>query len=167
MRALTLWEPWATLIALGAKRYETRGWATPYRGELAVHAANRFSEAQRDIATSEPVITDALCRGLKCRRWEIVRRLRESLGHVIAVVRVVDCEETRSIIPRAQRAEDGAAEMWWEEFKMGDWRPGRHAWRMSRPKRLQQPVPCRGYQRIWSLPYDVEGEVLRQIGRPA
>ena len=39
MRALTLYQPWATWVADRMKRYETRSWSTPYRGQLAIHAA--------------------------------------------------------------------------------------------------------------------------------
>lgn len=39
MKALTLWQPWASLVALGHKRIETRCWETKYRGTLAIHAA--------------------------------------------------------------------------------------------------------------------------------
>ncbi|WP_371822846.1 hypothetical protein [Cohnella sp. LGH] len=28
MKAITVWQPWATLIALRLKRYETRSWST-------------------------------------------------------------------------------------------------------------------------------------------
>lgn len=38
MKALTIYQPWATLIAIGAKHIETRSWSTKYRGPLAVHA---------------------------------------------------------------------------------------------------------------------------------
>lgn len=38
MRALTLHQPWATLVAIGAKRIETRSWHTAYRGLVAIHA---------------------------------------------------------------------------------------------------------------------------------
>lgn len=38
MKALTLHQPWATLVALGIKTVETRSWYTPYRGPLAIHA---------------------------------------------------------------------------------------------------------------------------------
>ncbi len=38
MRTLTLTQPWATLVALGAKTIETRSWQTSYRGPLAIHA---------------------------------------------------------------------------------------------------------------------------------
>ena len=39
MKALSLYEPWATLIALGEKRYETRSWTTTYRGPLLICAS--------------------------------------------------------------------------------------------------------------------------------
>jgi hypothetical protein len=39
MRALSLWQPWASLIADGRKKIETRHWAMLYRGPLAIHAA--------------------------------------------------------------------------------------------------------------------------------
>lgn len=32
MKAISLWQPWASAIAVGAKRVETRSWATKYRG---------------------------------------------------------------------------------------------------------------------------------------
>ena len=39
MKLISLWEPWATLMALGAKKVETRSWDTNYRGLLAIHAS--------------------------------------------------------------------------------------------------------------------------------
>lgn len=42
MRALTLWQPWASLVAIGAKTIETRSWPAPASavGErIAIHAA--------------------------------------------------------------------------------------------------------------------------------
>jgi hypothetical protein len=39
MKALTLHQPWASLVAVGAKTIETRSWSTRYRGPLAIHAA--------------------------------------------------------------------------------------------------------------------------------
>lgn len=41
MKALTLHQPWASLVAIGAKTIETRSWRTSYRGPLAMHAAKR------------------------------------------------------------------------------------------------------------------------------
>jgi hypothetical protein len=41
MRCLTLTQPWATLVAVGAKQVETRNWSTRYRGRLAIHSPSR------------------------------------------------------------------------------------------------------------------------------
>lgn len=43
MKALTVQQPWATLLATGRKRIETRSWKTKYRGPIAIHAAARIS----------------------------------------------------------------------------------------------------------------------------
>lgn len=40
MKALTLREPWASLVLEGVKTLETRSWATRYRGELFIHAGS-------------------------------------------------------------------------------------------------------------------------------
>lgn len=45
MKALSIWEPWASLIACGTKRIETRSWSTEYRGPLLICAA----QARNDI----------------------------------------------------------------------------------------------------------------------
>lgn len=39
IRGFTVTQPWATSIALGHKRIETRSWHTRYRGLIAIHAA--------------------------------------------------------------------------------------------------------------------------------
>ena len=39
MRALSLWQPWASLMYDERKKIETRGWEMLYRGPLAIHAA--------------------------------------------------------------------------------------------------------------------------------
>jgi activating signal cointegrator 1 len=44
MRALSLWQPWASLIADGRKKIETRHWEMLYRGPLAIHAAMKVDE---------------------------------------------------------------------------------------------------------------------------
>jgi hypothetical protein len=39
VKALSLTQPWATLIADGRKTIETRSWPTIFRGRIAIHAA--------------------------------------------------------------------------------------------------------------------------------
>lgn len=45
MKVISLWQPWASLVALGAKEYETRSWTTTHRGPLAIHAAKTNAES--------------------------------------------------------------------------------------------------------------------------
>lgn len=41
MKAITVIQPWATLLASGKKRCETRSWKTNYRGEILIHASKK------------------------------------------------------------------------------------------------------------------------------
>lgn len=42
MKALSIRQPWASLIVLGLKPVENRTWRTNYRGQLLIHAAQTF-----------------------------------------------------------------------------------------------------------------------------
>ena len=43
-------QPYATLLAIGAKSIETRSWKTPYRGLLAVHASQTIKREAATVA---------------------------------------------------------------------------------------------------------------------
>lgn len=61
MKALTIWQPWASLIAHGAKPYEFRGWTPPARligQRIAIHAGAR--KVRRDEVHW---LVDAIRRG--------------------------------------------------------------------------------------------------------
>lgn len=65
MKALTIWQPWASLLVSGQKKYETRSWATDYRGPIAIHAAMR--PVHRTI--------DALVADKAGNGWNVLERL--------------------------------------------------------------------------------------------
>jgi hypothetical protein len=46
VKALTLTQPWASLVMAGVKRIETRAGRTSYRGPLVIHAANRSASGK-------------------------------------------------------------------------------------------------------------------------
>lgn len=52
-RALTVRQPWASLIALGVKTIETRSWSTAYRGPLVIHAGQRRPTVAEACALNE------------------------------------------------------------------------------------------------------------------
>ncbi len=112
MKALSLWEPHATAIALGLKPWETRGWFLDYRGPLAIHAAKKLLH-ERDYPWE----------------WwcEMRRRLavagcplgRLSYGKIVAVVEVTACLPTAEVRAQAACEGDGArvpAWFFWGDF---------------------------------------------------
>jgi hypothetical protein len=54
MRALSLTQPWASLVAWDEKRYETRGWPTRERGWIAIVASKGFPADCRALCATEP-----------------------------------------------------------------------------------------------------------------
>jgi hypothetical protein len=51
MKVISIIQPWATLIILQEKRFETRSWATKHRGELGIHASKKVDKR---ICEQEP-----------------------------------------------------------------------------------------------------------------
>jgi hypothetical protein len=48
VKALTVRQPWATLIIAGLKDVENRSWTTSYRGRLAIHAGGTLDKEGLD-----------------------------------------------------------------------------------------------------------------------
>jgi activating signal cointegrator 1 len=49
IKAISLHQPWASLIPMGLKKSETRSWSTSYRGQLLICAAKKTSRQQKFI----------------------------------------------------------------------------------------------------------------------
>ena len=131
IKALTLWEPWASLIALGFKCYETRSWPTQYRGPLAIHAAKRKVR----IAEVQAIVTNT---GGHLMHFDFP--VDYPLGCVVAVVELVECWRTSgSAIPSVGRLERAC----------GDWSFGRYAWGLANIRPLEVPMPAKGQQGLW------------------
>lgn len=77
LKAISLWEPWATLIALGLKTIETRTWSTSHRGPLLICASKR---------TDGPALK-------KYGRKATALRLLIKPGHAVALVEVQFCRK--------------------------------------------------------------------------
>jgi hypothetical protein len=63
MRALTIRQPWASLIVRGDKDVENRSWTTRYRGVFAIHAGQRFDRDVQPWQHSIVATIDAFPRG--------------------------------------------------------------------------------------------------------
>lgn len=150
MKALTLTQPWATLVAIGAKRVETRSWQTSYRGPLAIHAAKGVGSVGGkrgldDLCTSDPffgVLIDAGYRDGKPL----------PLGAIVATCELVDCVPTTYVksVKVVQRGHDRPAWLWTvEEKAFGDYADGRWAWLLANIKMLPEPIPAKGALSLW------------------
>ena len=160
MRVLSLTQPWASLMAFGEKRYETRSWSTPYTGLVAIHAAKGFPRECMMLCKANEPFTGALVK----HGATTLKPLVDAGGHIIAVVELVCCVRTRGEVPRKP---DGLfsqsvppAE---HEASFGDYSPGRFAWMTRGLRRLREPVAHRGAQGLRDLPPEVERLVLAEI----
>ena len=134
-RAISLLQPWASLMAAGEKRIETRAWNTNFRGWLAVHASKAFRPSLRVLSYREP-FSVALARAGFSSPRELPR------GQLIAVVEVVACRAV-------------SAPSVWEidpfERQLGDYSDGRWAIFTRSARLLRTPIAMNGYLGIWRL----------------
>jgi activating signal cointegrator 1 len=146
VKAISLWQPWATAIACGAKRIETRGWATNYTGRIAIHAAKKWD---RDLeATFWNLLHD------QPEFHELMRKdhfdpRHLPLGAVIATA-TLECvrrtEDLRDTLSPLERA-------------LGNYEDGRCGWMLSDIVAFERPIYTRGYQQLWNWNY--EGDFKR------
>lgn len=150
MKALTLLQPWAQLVAVGAKHYETRSWSRDYTGPLAIHAAAAIPGPAKTFART--ALVRASLRGLASEDLP--------LGQVVAVCSMLRCVPTSSLI---------AAFLPGDESSFGDFTRGRYAFILVSVRQLSQPIPARGRLSFWEweppsfLPPEDEA-ALRSVG---
>lgn len=130
MRCISLWQPWASAVALGLKRIETRHWSTNYTGRFAIHAAKRWTADERDTAAMFAELYD-------------LRLATPPLGAIVATARLVRCDRSEAILRR------GITEM---EEAFGNYGPGRYGWILDDIAMLSDPVPFRGSQGFFEVP---------------
>ena len=162
MRALTIYQPWASLIAVGAKTYETRSWATRHRGPIAIHAGKKIPSTIM-CATDIPYIIPAIGRAFGIQEKPIINIIEYldslPLGAVIATAELVGCHRIvryggrgcASTDPGWLVSDDGQIyEPTEQEILFGDWTPGRYAWELANMTLLPEPIPATGRQGLWN-----------------
>jgi activating signal cointegrator 1 len=135
MKALSLWQPWASLWILDLKKNETRHWATKYRGPLAIHAALNIRGGRMFF------------QALKYRGFlkEFDKITDMPRGGLIGTVNLKDCiEMTSGNMPQFPRDET--------ELLLGNYEPGRFMWLKEDPKPFKKIIPLRGRQGLFNVP---------------
>lgn len=146
MKALPLWQPWASLVAIGAKRVETRGYPPHRLGlQLGQRIAIHATKTPRELRFCA---MDPFCRYVEADQLP--------LGALIAV-----CTLERW----AEITEASAAELlrrYPEEHAFGDYTPGRWAWVLTDVLQLAEPIPFTGSQGTFDVPDELVGYVSPQ-----
>ena len=126
LTAITLHQPWASLIAAGKKHYETRSWGTDYRGPIAIHAAKKLHEDK------------SLTNLLDFKPNEI------PLGAIVAIADLTDCilMDQEFILKQSS----------FEQY-LGLWEVGRYAWKLENVRAIE-PIPATGKQGLWKFSSD-------------
>jgi hypothetical protein len=172
MKLASLWEPWATLMAIGAKLNETRHWYTPYRGWMAIHSTkgglsmselqaqcfeNNFYQALLKYPPfAEAVATSALRKG-----W-----IRDIFPHgkIVAVVKLYDCK----MFVDSEQALVGHTEIRMlppdePERSFGNYERGRYGLLTSDVFRLPEPIPFTSRQgKLLDVPVEIVTEIQKQ-----
>lgn len=134
MKALTLYQPWASAIAAGIKRIETRSWRTHYRGPLAIHAA-------KGVPKSIKIMPEygSLCDMVEKRSGRL------AFSAIVATCRLVECVPTSALRGKVNAS----------ELMFGDYGDGRFGWVLEDVKPID-PIWTKGNRGLWDveLPMD-------------
>ncbi len=138
MRALTLWQPWASVVAAGVKLIENRPWK-PWGyiigQRIAIHAGRHW-DAPGALSIAE-------------RGGGAFVREREPEGAILATCIVTGYLEKGDLLARPPAGQEV-------------WFTGPFGWLLADMRRLAVPVPCRGAQSLWVVPDDVLARIQAQ-----
>lgn len=145
----SLMQPWATLVAHGYKKLETRGKGTRCRGRVAIHASLSKPAWARQACADSPFIQHAL---------QLLGYTFDSLprGGVLAMATITDCR--RMVAGPTQAAGEldieALREQDPEEYAFGFYDAGRWAYTLAEVTSTPL-LRCAGALGFWKLPQDV------------
>ena len=143
MKTISLWQPYASLIAAGVKTIETRGWAPPkgLMGQrIAIHAAKAIGTADVRGRSRHHLIAAAL----NDPEWDgnIPR------GAVVCTAILDHAAQVNGPEHNGQATVTGNHRVKIDEW--GDFGPGRWLWFLRDVEPVDPPVPARGHQGFWN-----------------
>ena len=140
MKAISLWQPWASAMALGLKKNETRHWGTAYRGPLLIHAAKK----KINISDNYYLLKNLRKHGLNPHEMPY--------GALICMVYLVGCEQIGyENCPACDSL----------EYLLGNYDHGRFMWITDNLK-IFDPIPYKGSQGFFNVSDYPNNEKLAQ-----
>lgn len=150
-RALTLWQPWAWLVASGKKNIENRppGFShKSFRGDFWIHAGKSpYTTKETDAFLAQYKQAEALAREVLGGEFKLPDWCDLAGGAIIGRATI-----TGILVPRGQM------------FHKPDvpWHfPDQYGFIVERAEELKIPMPCRGYQGFWTVPERVLTELAK------
>jgi activating signal cointegrator 1 len=150
MKVISLTQPWATLVVIGAKHYETRSWFTGHRGPLVIHASKNFPREERSLCLMHPFKTCLEIAGYTHGSIHL------PTGALVGIVEMTDCQST------AYTFDDPKLSRYEKDF--GDFGPGRYAWKFERPHQARNAITCAGKLGLWNLPDELLAALQAEVG---
>ncbi|GMQ64360.1 ASCH domain-containing protein [Vallitalea maricola] len=139
-KAITIIQPWATLIAVAAKKIETRSWKTNYRGEIYIHAGKKldrdfcYQDISKKVLNMNGYNTENLPTGV------IIAK-----ANLVDCAKVVASKEGSAILEGDRQYTVGNY-----EFYFGNYEVGRYGWILQDIESIN-PIPAKGQLSIWNL----------------
>lgn len=154
MRALTLKQPWATIVALGLKPVENRSWKLPdaLMGEdFAIHAG-----LTTDVEGAQWILKHFADDKVVC---DLVRG-HQHHGAVLGIAKLAGYLHGGKFFYRFGneiRVKDD------HPLLHNKWFFGKYGFVLEDVRTCMHPVPARGMQMFWHLPPEVEDKVKEEI----
>lgn len=123
MKAVTVCQPYAHLIATSEKRVENRTWPTRYRGPVLIHAGKSRAWLCGDSPSPDM-----------------------AFGALVAVAQLVDCIDVRDIRAGADCC-DKYPWIYGHKHTEGPW-----CWVLADVRRFDVPVPWKGALGLFDVP---------------
>lgn len=142
MKALSLTQPWASLVQVKSKRCETRSWYTNYRGPLVIHASKGYPGWCKDFA-KETYTRDAL--GCRLDPVDLPCGVGLCVVNLVACVKTTELHKLNAINFRVSA----------NEITFGDYGEGRYAWALEHLFDFPEPIPAKGALGLWDWPHIV------------
>lgn len=189
LRALSLLQPWGSLMALGEKTIETRSWRTHRRGAFAIHSSARWDPSALEFAVKDESAVSAWRRHGQDRALFPTGAMKDlPLGALVAVSTVVSCYKAPWLDAmlldaerKGERAVIDAAACGIDERAFGNYaecyRCGhpdsrvkhehRYGFVTARTHRLVTPIPCKGNRSFWRMDEETRAALLAADVVPA
>ena len=143
MKAISLWQPYASLIAAGVKTIETRGWRPPsdlIGQRIAIHAAKAIETS--DVRGRRR--HDRIAAALNDPEWE----KNVPRGAVVCTAILSHAAMVTRLEQDGQMAVLSGNLVVVDEW--GDFNHGRWLWFLRDVEPLDPPVPAIGHQGFWN-----------------